>query len=197
MSKEKMINYIVTPTVEQLEEELEHEQYKAKYKTIFKSTIYVLLVVIAISVLLATLMFPVLKIYGKSMMPTLVEGDLVLCIKKNNFEQGDIIAFYYNNRILVKRVIATSSDWVDIDNDGNVFVNNQLLDEPYLLDKSLGEADIEFPYQVKENSYFVMGEARDISIDSRNSVIGSVSREDILGKVVLKLWPMKRIGLIK
>ena len=178
MAKEKMINYIATPTVDELEEELKHEQYKIKYKKTFKSTIYVLIVVAAISILLATLMFPVLKIYGK-------------------FEQGDIIAFYYNNRILVKRVIATSSDWVDIDNDGNVFVNNQLLDEPYLLNKSLGEADIEFPYQVKEDSYFVMGEARETSIDSRNSVIGSVSREDILGEVVLKLWPVKRIGLLK
>lgn len=197
MEKEKMNNYIVVPTIDELREVLEYERYKSKYKKILKSTIYILIVVVAISVLLATLMFPVLKIYGKSMMPTLVEGDFVLCIKKNNFKQGDIIAFYYNNRILVKRIIATSSDWVDIDEEGNVFINNQLLDEPYLSNKSLGETDIKFPYQVKENSYFVMGEARETSIDSRNSVIGSVSKEDILGKVVFKLWPVKRIGLIK
>ena len=192
-----MINYMKIPTAKELEEELKYEQYKTKYKQILKSTIYILMVVVAISVLLATLMFPVLKICGKSMMPTLLEGDLVLCMKKKSFNQGDIVAFYYNNRILVKRVIATSSDWVDIDENGNVFVNNKLLYEPYISNKSLGETDILFPYQVKEDSYFVMGEARETSIDSRSYVIGSVSKDDILGVVVFKLWPMKRIGTIK
>lgn len=185
------------PTTEQLEQELKHENYKTRYKTLFRSTINILIVVVAISVLLATLFFPVLQIYGKSMMPTLVSNDIVLCVKKTNYKQGDIIAFYYNNRILVKRVIATERDWVKLDDDGNVYVNDKILSEDYVKEKSKGNTDIEFPYQVSEDSYFVMGDKRSNSVDSRNSQIGSVDNDDIIGKIVFKVWPLKNIGFVK
>lgn len=197
MKKRKNEKEILLLTTEQLEKELDRVKYKSKYRRLCRSIIYILVIVIAISILLATLVFPVLRIYGGSMEPTLVSDDVVLCIKGLKFESGDIIAFYYNNRVLVKRVIATSSDWVNIDDDGNVFVNDKLLDESYIDEKYYGDVDIEFPYQVSEGSYFVLGDQRESSIDSRNSLIGSISEEDIIGKVVLRVWPMKRVGMIK
>ena len=131
------------------------------------------------------------------MEPILVSDDIVLCVKKFKFEPEDIIAFYYNNRILVKRVIATSLDWVNIDSNGNVFVNDKLLEESYIEEKFYGEVDIEFPYQVPEGSYFVLGDSRETSVDSRNSLVGSISEDEIIGKVIFRVWPMKRFGIIK
>lgn len=188
---------LVLPTTSQLKEELNRERYKSRYKTLLKSTIYVLLIVIAISVLVATLFFPVLQIYGKSMEPTLSEGEIVVSVKSQELKSGDIIAFYYNNRILIKRIVATSSQWVNIDEEGNVFVNDKLLKEPYLEKTSIVESDISYPYQVPEESYFVLGDERELSIDSRNSQIGAISQEDIIGKVIFKVWPIKKIGIIK
>lgn len=185
------------PTTLELKMELKKEKYKFRYKSLLKSTIYVLIVVVAVSVLIATLIFPVLRISGSSMTPTLVSDDIVLCINKTNFSSGDIVAFYYNNRILVKRVIAISTDWVDIDELGNVFVNDELLEEGYIKDKDRGNSDISFPYQVPEDSYFVLGDQRDSSIDSRNSLIGAVSSDDIIGRVVFRVWPLKRVSIIK
>ena len=187
---------LTLPTTSQLEAELKREKYKFRYKKLLRSTIYALLIVVALSVLAATLVFPVLQIYGESMTPTLNSDDIVVSIKKSNFESGDIIAFYYNNRILVKRVIATSSDWVNIDDDGNVYVNNKLLKEPYISEKSLGESDIKYPYQVPEGTYFVLGDDRKTSIDSRNSVIGTVNEEDIIGEVLFRVWPFKNFGTV-
>lgn len=194
MKKEKNLNI---PTTLQLEQELYREKYKYRYKKILKSTIYVLLIVVAISVIVATFIFPVLEIYGESMKPNLTEGDIVLCVKKYKFETGDIIAFYYNNRILVKRVIASSSDWVNIDEYGNVYVNDELLEEKYLKEKTLGESDIKYPYQVPEGSYFVLGDKRETSVDSRSSLIGTISEEEIIGKVMFRVWPLKQFGLTK
>ena len=194
----KKKNKVLTiPNNNELVIELQKENYRSKYKRILKSTISILIIVIAVSSLVATLIFPVLEIHGNSMSPTLTEGNIVLCIKKNKFERGDIIAFYYNNRILVKRVIATSSDWVNIDDKGNIFVNDKLLKEPYVKQKELGEYDIEFPYQVAENSYFVLGDERGNSIDSRNSLIGTISNEEIIGRVILKVWPIKEFKIFK
>ena len=194
----KKKNKVLTiPNTNELVIELQKENYRSKYKRILKSTISILIIVIAVSSLVATLIFPVLEIHGNSMSPTLTEGNIVLCIKKNKFERGDIIAFYYNNRILVKRVIATSSDWVNIDDKGNIFVNDKLLKEPYVKQKELGEYDIEFPYQVAENSYFVLGDERGNSIDSRNSLIGTISNEEIIGRVILKVWPIKEFKIFK
>lgn len=195
MKKNKKELYI--PKLEELENEIEREKYKLKYKKTLKSTINTLIIVVAISSLLSTLLFPVLKIYGKSMTPTLIEGDIVLCVKKSNFEHGDIIAFYYNNRILIKRVIGVSSDWINIDEEGNVYVNDILLEEPYIEEKSYGETDIEYPYQVPENSYFVLGDSRSSSIDSRNSIVGTIPKENVIGEILIKLWPIKRIGITK
>ena len=154
------------------------------------------MIVVAISVLVATLFFPVLQIYGTSMEPTLKEDDIVVSVKKTEFKRGDVIAFYYNNRILVKRVIATSSEWVRIDDEGNVFINDNLIDESYIKLKSSGDSDIEYPYQVPEGTYFVLGDQRENSVDSRASEIGSISEENIIGKIVFKVWPLKKFGLI-
>lgn len=194
MEKEKISNI---PTTKDLEQELYREKYKSRYKKILKSTIYALLIVVAISVIIATFLFPVLQIYGESMKPNLTEDDIVLCIKKQEFEGGDIIAFYHNNKILVKRVIAVSSDWVNIDELGNVYVNDELLEEEYIEEKSFGESDIKYPYQVPEGSYFVLGDKRETSIDSRSSIIGTISCENIIGKIIFRVWPLKQIGIPK
>ena len=187
---------LILPTTSQLESELKRELYKSRYKKLLKNTIYALIIVVALSVLAATLVFPVLQIYGDSMKPTLVEDDIVVSIKKTNFESGDIIAFYYNNKILVKRVIATSSEWVRVDEEGNVHVNDKLISEPYVNKKNLGESDIKYPYQVPEGEYFVLGDERESSIDSRNSTIGTIAKEDIIGEVIFKVWPIKEFGIV-
>ena len=187
---------LILPTTSQLESELKRELYKSRYKKLLKNTIYALIIVVALSVLAATLVFPVLQIYGDSMKPTLVEDDIVVSIKKTNFESGDIIAFYYNNKILVKRVIATSSEWVRVDEEGNVHVNDKLISEPYVYKKNLGESDIKNPYQVPEGEYFVLGDERESSIDSRNSTIGTIAKEDIIGEVIFKVWPIKEFGIV-
>ncbi len=185
------------PTTNELEQALYKEKFKFRYKTLLKSTVYALIIVIAISVIASTLLFPVFQIYGKSMEPTLVENDIVVCMKKSKYKQGDVIAFYYNNKILVKRVIASSTEWVEIEDDGSVYVNDKLLNEKYIKKKYLGEVDIEFPYQVKEDSYFVLGDERKLSIDSRNSKIGTISKDDIIGKIIVKVWPLKHFGIVK
>jgi len=193
----KIKKELIIPTKEELEKEILREKYKSKYKKTLKSTIYALIIVISISSLLSTLLFPVLEIYGKSMNPTLIEKDIVLCIKKSNFKRGDIIAFYYNNKILIKRVIGVSSDWINIDKEGNVYVNDILLEESYIKEKSYGESDIKYPYQVPDDSYFILGDERKTSIDSRNKQVGTIRKEDIIGKIIFKLWPIKRIGITK
>ena len=156
-----------------------------------------LLVVAAVSVLIAVLMLPVLRIYGTSMSPTLSEDELVLSVKGNDFETGDVIAFYYNNKILVKRVIAQAGQWVNIDSDGTVYVDNVAIDEPYVDNKAFGECDIELPYQVPEGRVFVMGDHRDVSVDSRNTAIGCVAEEQIVGRIVYTIWPFRSFGFVK
>jgi signal peptidase I len=145
-------------------------------------------------VLIAVLLLPILRIYGQSMNSTLVSGELVVSVKGASFKTGDIIAFYYNNNILVKRVIANSGDWVDIDLDGNVYVNQQQIDEPYLNEKAFGEPTIDFPYQVPDERVFVLGDNRSVSIDSRHTAIGCVTSEQIVGKIIFRVWPLDRIG---
>ena len=178
------------PAIEQMEAELRREKYKRRYHRVLRSTVYTLIVVAAISVLVATLWLPVLQIYGSSMSPLLEDGDIVVSLKSGDFKQGDIIVFYYNNKILVKRVIAMAGDWVDIDADGTVFVNGEELDEPYLVEKALGECDIELPYQVPDGRLFVMGDHRSVSADSRSSAVGCVASEQIVGKLVFRVWPL-------
>lgn len=188
---------ITLPTTKELETELKRIKYKDKYKRLFRSTIYALLIVIAISVIIATYLFPVLQIYGNSMKPTLNNGEIAISIKSDNLENGDVIAFYYNNKILIKRIIALPNQWVNIDEYGNVYVNNKLINESYIKNKSLGNSNIEYPYQVKENTYFVLGDERELSIDSRNTTLGTISKDQILGKVIFRVWPLNNISLIK
>lgn len=182
------------PTTEQLEQELKQENYKNDYARVIRSTIYILITVAATAVLVAVLLMPVLQIYGKSMAPTLTEGNIAISLKGSEFKTGDIIAFYYNNKILVKRVIASSGDWVDIKEDGTVFVNDKELDEPYVTEKAFGDCNIELPYQVPDSKIFVMGDHRSVSVDSRNSAIGCVAEEQIVGKLVFCVWPLQSFG---
>lgn len=172
------------------EKELGRLQYRRKFRQTLYSTIGMLITVSAAAVLVAVLLLPVLRIYGTSMTPTLVEGDYVISFKGSEYETGDICCFYYNNKILVKRVIAKSGDWVDIDKDGNVYVNHEKLDEPYVTDLAFGDCDIDLPYQVPEKRLFVMGDHRSVSVDSRNTTIGCVAEEHMVGKVVFRIWPL-------
>lgn len=183
------------PTLEQLEQELKAAQYRHNFGRVLRSTFFSLLVVAAVSVLLAVLVLPVLQIHGTSMTPTLQEQDIVVTLNSKRFSTGDVIAFYYNNSILIKRVIATAGDWVEIDEDGNVSVNGQLLEEPYLTEKALGDCNITFPFQVPDGRCFVMGDHRATSIDSRNTVVGCVSTDMVIGRVVLRVWPLKELTL--
>lgn len=192
----KKINPDNRPSVEQLERELNRIKHKKTYKNTLKSTIYTLITVAAIAILVATLWLPVLQIYGNSMAPALQNGEILFTVKTSKFEEGDIIAFYYNNKILVKRVIAGEGDWVDLDPDGNVYVNNQLLSEPYIADKALGDCNIELPYQVPDGKIFVMGDHRSTSVDSRNTAVGCVGQEQIVGRIVFRVWPLNVIGAI-
>lgn len=185
------------PSLEQMEEEITRLKYKKSYGSALRGTLYSLAVVAAIAILVATLWLPVLQITGSSMTPTLEDGQFVVAIKNDDFQPGDITAFYYNNKILIKRVIASEGDWVDIDADGNVYVNGLLLEEPYIQEKSLGECNIELPYQVPDGKVFVMGDDRAISLDSRTTAVGSVSKEQVLGQVMFRVWPLKEFGSIK
>ena len=185
------------PTAEQLERERNRMRYRRRYSGVLKSTIAVLVVVAAMAVLVATLWMPVLRIYGTSMVPTLEDGQIVVAMKSSHFEQGDIVAFYQGNKMLIKRYIAEAADWVNIDEDGNVYVNGEELDEPYIAEKSYGETNIELPYQVPDERYFLIGDNRDVSIDSRNTAVGCVSKEQIVGKVVFRVWPLSDFGPIK
>lgn len=184
------------PTTEQLEAELNRIRYRTKFQAVLKSTIYSLITVAAIAVLVATLWLPVLQIYGTSMAPTLEKGNIILTVKTSDFKTGDIIAFYYNNKVLVKRVIALSGDWVDIDQNGSVYVNDQLIDEPYIAEKALGDVDITLPYQVPDDRVFVMGDQRETSVDSRNTALGCVAQEQVVGRIFFRVWPFREFGFI-
>ena len=184
-------------TIEELQDGLKHEKYKRSFAYSLRSTIYVLITVAAVAVLVAVLLLPVLQIFGNSMTPTLTEGNFVVSLKGSELKTGDIIAFYFNNKILVKRVIANSGDWVDIDENGVVYVNNQQIDEPYVSEPALGQCDIKLPYQVPENRIFVMGDHRSVSVDSRSSSIGCVAEEQIVGKIVFCVWPFSDFGMVR
>ena len=191
--KKKVINE--RPSSELLEAELSRVKYRQRYRTVLKSTIYTLITVAAVAVLVATLWLPVLQIYGSSMTPTLQDGEIVFSVKTSEMEQGDIIAFYYNNKILVKRVIAGPGDWINIsEENGDVYVNDVLLEEPYLAEKSYGDADIELPYQIPDGKIFVMGDHRSTSVDSRHTVVGCVAEEQIVGKIIFRVWPLNQLG---
>ena len=184
------------PPISELKAELKRERYKHRYNRLLRSTVFTLIVVAAVAVLAATLWFPVMRIFGNSMSPTLKEGEIVIAVKTGSFQTGDIIGFYYGNKLIVKRYIAGPGDWVDIAEDGTVYVNGAELYEPYLEEKAFGDCDIELPMQVPDDRYFVMGDHRSTSVDSRNTVIGCVSEEQIVGKIAVCIWPFSKFGLL-
>lgn len=184
------------PTSEQLEGVVRKNRRRRDYFHILKNTVFSLVVAAAVAVIISVLLFPVLRITGKSMTPSLMPDELVVCRRKSDYKRGDIIAFYFNNKILVKRVVALSGDVVEIKDDGTLNVNGYDVDEPYVSEKALGECDIEMPYTVPEQKVFVMGDDRSVSIDSRSEKVGCVSEEEVVGKVIFRLWPFKKIGKI-
>ena len=197
MRKEKRSQTQQPPTLEQLTAELARENYKRRFGRVLRSTLFTLVVVAAAAVLVATVWMPVLQIYGSSMTPTLNEGEIVVSVKGSDFEPGDLVAFYLGNKILVKRCIAGPGQWVDINENGDVFVDGELLDEPYLTEKALGECDQSFPYQVPESRFFCMGDHRATSVDSRHSAVGCVAEEQIVGRIVFRVWPLSGFGALR
>lgn len=190
-------NKIDLPELDLLEAELEREQYKNRFGSVLRSTAFSLIVVAAVAVLIAVLLLPVLQISGTSMTESLQDKDIVVALNSKKYKTGDIIAFYYNNNILVKRVIAAAGDWVDIDDEGNVYVNEELLEEPYISEKALGDCNITLPYQVPDERCFVMGDHRATSIDSRNTAVGCVSNDMVIGKILFRVWPLSGFGIVK
>ncbi|MBQ3560892.1 MAG: signal peptidase I [Oscillospiraceae bacterium] len=191
------MNFSNLPNSAEVEKELKREKYKLRYKKTLKSTVFALITAAAVAVLIATLWLPVLQIFGSSMTPTLQEGEVVLSVKTDNLEPGDIVAFYYGNKVLIKRYIAGPGSWVNILEDGTVFVDDALLVEPYVSERSLGICDLEFPYQVPEDTYFLVGDHRSTSVDSRHSSVGCISEDQIVGKIVYRVWPFEVFGTIE
>ena len=188
------VNFNDIPTAAQFENEMKRLRYKQNFRRSVKSTLSALITIVAAAVIVSTMLIPVLRVTGASMTPTLRNDEYVLCSKVSSLKQGDIIAFYYNNRILLKRVIGVAGDIIDISEDGTVTLNGEVLDEPYISEKALGECDIDMPYQVPENRLFVMGDHRSVSVDSRSTSVGCIAEENIVGKVMLRIWPMKAAG---
>ena len=194
--KKKEKKPLSIPTVNQLEAEILREKYNRKYKQVLRSTLYSLIVVAAVAVLIATLAFPVLQISGSSMEPTLNDEEIVVLLKTTNMKKGELCCFSYQNKLLIKRVVGLPGDKINIDINGNVYVNDELIDEPYITDRAFGECDITFPCYVTDNHYFVLGDHRSTSIDSRSSVIGLVSEEFIVGKIFFRIWPLESISFV-
>ncbi len=192
----KHANKVSVPSLTEIQSERKRIRRGIYYRQALRGTVSVLLVVAAVAVLITTLFLPILQISGDSMSPTLEHDEIVVLLKTKKFERGDLIGFYYQGKILLKRVIAVPEDEVAIDADGNVYVNGELLEEPYVTDKGLGDCDLEFPYKVPGTSYFVLGDRRSNSVDSRNSVVGAISRDDIIGKVFIRVWPIPKFGFV-
>lgn len=192
----KKDNEVVVPSLTEIQSERKRIRRGVYYRQALSGTISVLLVVAAVAVLITTLFLPILQISGDSMSPTMEHDEIVVLLKTKKFDRGDLVGFYYQGKILLKRVIALPEDEVAIDADGNVYVNGQLLEESYVTDKELGDCDLQFPYKVPGTSYFVLGDRRSNSVDSRNSAVGAISRDDIIGKVFIRVWPLVKFGFV-
>ncbi len=192
--KEKVIPTNLSISI--LEEEIKREKYKSKYTKILRSTIYALIIIASISALIGTLIMPVLEVNNTTMKPLLENNEIVLALKTKKLKKGDIIAFYQGNKILIKRVVAVPGNYISIDEEGNVYVDGEVLDEPYVTNKQKGETNIEFPYQVPESEYFVLSDERDKTTDSRNEDIGLIKKDNVIGKVIFRVWPFKKLGAI-
>ncbi|MCD8326193.1 MAG: signal peptidase I [Lachnospiraceae bacterium] len=177
--------------------ERERLNYRSRFRRALRGTIYALIVVAAVAALAATNFLPVLRVSGSSMEPTLSDGDIIVLVKSSDFETGDLVSLYYQNKLLLKRVIGGPGDVIYIDEEGNVYVNDELIDEPYVTEKALGDTDITYPYQVPENRYFVLGDNRATSVDSRSSEIGCIDKDQIVGKVILRVWPLNQMKIIQ
>lgn len=182
------------PTREQLLLEAQRAGGRGWYIWSLKTAVYTMITVAAVTGLVAVLVLPVMQIYGASMSPTLYDGDIVVSVKGGKMDTGDLAAFYYNNKILVGRVIGRAGQWVDIAEDGTVYVDNVEIDEPYLTEKVRGECEIELPYQVPENRVFVLGDNRSVAVDSRSRIVGCVAVEQVVGKIVFRVWPLNKFG---
>lgn len=187
---------VLIPDRESVVAERERLKYQARFKKVLLSTISILLVVAAAAALIATLYLPVLQVSGTSMEPTLHDGDVIVLMKTADFDTGDLVGLYYNGKIMLKRVIGGAGDYINIDANGDVYVNGVYVDEPYVTEKSLGDCDVSFPYQIPDNTYFVLGDHRSVSTDSRNSSIGCIRTEQIIGRIFLRIWPLKDIAYI-
>lgn len=187
---------VIVPSLPEIQRERKRIRRGSYYWQALRGTVAVLVVVAAVAVLITTLFLPILQISGDSMSPTLEHDEIVILLKTQDFQRGDLIGFYYQGKILLKRVIALPEDEVAIDADGNIYVNGELLDEPYVTEKGLGDCDLEFPYTVPGTGYFVLGDQRSNSVDSRNSVIGAISQDDIIGKVFIRVWPLSEFGFV-
>jgi len=191
------MEYTQFPSAAEVERELKRERYKRRYRRTLKSTVFALVTAAAAAVLVATLWLPVLQIFGSSMTPTLQEGQIVVSVKADRMEPGDIVAFYYGNKVLVKRYIAGPGVWVDMREDGTILLNGEVLEEPYLTEKAFGICDLELPYQVPEGTYFLVGDHRESSVDSRHSSVGCIAEDQIVGKIIFRVWPMETFGPVK
>ncbi len=192
----KKASRVRIPSKDEVEQELKKINRRNIYLKALRGTVYALVIVAALAVLISSFILPVMQISGESMSPTLIDGEIIVLLKGNVLNMGDLLSFTWNNRTLIKRIIAGPGDWVVINEDGDVYVNDVKLDEPYVKEPGLGECDITFPFQVPEDSFFVMGDKRTTSIDSRSTYIGCVHKDQIVGKVWFRVYPFKRIGIV-
>lgn len=184
------------PTSEQIAAEIRRDENKHRFRRFVRSAAYAILIVAALAVLVSTFFLPVMKVYGRSMEPAVAENEIVVCVKQRQYRPGDIVALYFNNRIILRRVICVGGDQFDIDEAGNVFVNGEYYDEPYLIEKSYETTDIDLPFKVNEANYFIMADNRSFALDSRSIAVGTVTKEQIAGKVILSIWPFRTFRMI-
>ncbi len=182
------------PELEEIQNEMRRARSQSKYHQALKSTAGTIVVVAAIAVLVASIFLPVLRVTGSAMQPSFAPGNVLVAFKTRDYLPGDVCSFYYNNKLIIKRVIATGGDMLEIDEDGRVSVNGLVLEESYVPQYDLGMCDIECPFRGPDEQLFVMGDNRASSVDSRVQAFGCISKEELMGKVVLRVWPLQNFA---